>query len=155
MTSTGITREDGQPNRRTLGSGTKKAIERVESYQGGERGQNNEQQKQDKRLTETGEQGTSCPSSFTPQKAYHPHMHGPSYTDRQQCIICHDTSGSAGSPMTVSGVDTAGMPRLPHTPSGSATVEVVPILSEALQTTPPAPIPPITTSTDTSGACVI
>src|SRR5882672_11097538 len=69
-----------------------------------------EQKKQDKRLTETGEQGTSCPSSFTPQKAYHPHMHGPSYTDRQQCIICHDTSGSAGSPMTVSGVDTAGMP---------------------------------------------
>src|SRR6267142_504919 len=57
--------------------------------------------------------------------------------------------------MTVSGMDKAGTPCLPRTPPSSAAMEVVPILSEALQTTPPAPIPTTTTSTNTRGACII
>jgi len=48
----------------------------MKSHQGEERGQNTEQQKQDKRLTGTGEQGTSHPIPFVPHTTHHPHMHG-------------------------------------------------------------------------------
>src|SRR6267142_1973623 len=57
--------------------------------------------------------------------------------------------------MTVSRVDTSRTPCLPCASTSSTAVEAVPILSEAFWTTPPAPIPPTTTSTDTRGAWVI
>src|SRR6266850_2752853 len=82
-------------------------------------------------------------------------MHGSPYTDCQQCLIRRNPSGSASAPMTVPRVDMIRMPHLPCTPPSSVAMEVAPILSEALQTTPPAPIPLTTTFTNTSGACVI
>src|SRR6266850_2764714 len=108
-------------------------------------GQSAEQQTQDKRLTETGEE-TSRPLSLIPHTASHPRMHGSPKTYRLRRFICRDSSGSASSPTTVSGVDTTRTPPLPRTPPKPAAVEAAPILSEALRTTPPAPIPATTTS---------
>jgi len=82
-------------------------------------------------------------------------MHGSPFAGHQRCPICRDSSGSASSLTTVSGVDPSRMPSLPHASSGPATVEAVPILSEAFWTTPPAPIPLSTTSIDTDGAQII
>src|SRR6267142_4141786 len=144
----GAIQEEGPPNRRTPENGLEEATEMAKG------GQSAEQQTQDKRLTETGEE-TSSPLSLIPHTAPHPHMHGSPKTYRLRCFICRNTDGSASSPMTVSGVDTARMPPLPRTPPKSAAVEAAPILSEALRTTPPAPIPATTTSTDTRGAYVI
>ena len=68
--------EEGPPNRRTPETGAEKTTKTLKSYQGEERGQNSKQQKQDKRLTGTGEQGTPCSIPFTLHTTHHPHMHG-------------------------------------------------------------------------------
>jgi len=151
----GAIQEEEPPNRGIPETGLEKTTEMAKSHQGEEGGQDTEQQKQDKRLTGTGEQGTACPISFIPHTTLYPHMHGSPSINHQQCFVCCNPSGSASSPTTVSGVDTTRTPSLPRTSPSSAAVEVVPILSEVLQTTPPAPIPATTTSTDTRGACVI
>src|SRR6267142_734859 len=150
-----VIQEEEPPNRRIPEIGSEKATEMTKTYQGEERGQETEQQKQDKRLTETGEQRTTCPISFIPHTALYPFMHGSPSINHQQHFICRDPSSSASPPKTVSGVDTTRTPSLPCTPLSSAAVEVAPILSEALWTTPPAPIPATTTSTDTRGPCII
>jgi len=76
ISDTGETQEDGQLNRRIPETGAEKTTEMSKSYQGEERGQKAEQQKQDKRLTETGEQKASCPIHLAPHTAHYPHMHG-------------------------------------------------------------------------------
>jgi len=116
ISTLGTIQEEGRPNRRIPETGAKETTEMMKSYQGEERRQNNEQQKRDKRWTETGEQGTSCPIPLTPHTTHHPHMHGSPCEGRQQHLICHDSGSSADSPMTVLGVDMSRMPRLPCTP---------------------------------------
>src|SRR6266850_706743 len=143
-------REEEPPNRGIPENSLEEATEMAKIWGR----QSAEQQKQDKRLTETGEE-TSRPSSLIPHTALHPRMHCSPKSYRLRRFICGDSSGSASSPTTVSRVDTTRMPPLPRTPPKPATVEVAPILSEALRTTPPAPIPVTTTSTDTRRACVI
>ena len=156
LTSTGKTREeDGPSNRRTPRSGAKTTTEALGSRQRNEKGRNTEQHREDKRSVGNGEQGTSSPIPPTSQITYHPLMHGPSHTDRQRYTIHRYTSSIADRPTTISGVDSTGMPCLPRTSSSPATMESAAILSETLWTTPPAPIPTTTTSTDTSWACVI
>jgi len=151
----GAIQEEEPPNRGIPEISSERATETAKTYQGEERGQDTKQQKQDKRLTGIGEQGTPYPISFIPHTAHYPLMHGSPSEDRQRCPVCCNSSGSAGPPTTVSGVDTTRTPCLPRTPPSSAAVEAAPILSEAVQMTPPAPIPLTTTSTDTTGACVI
>jgi len=151
----GAIQEEEPPNRGILETGSEKTTETAKSYQGEEGGPDAGPQRQDKRLTEMGEQGTSHPIAFIPHTALYSLMHGSPSINLQQCFICHDPSGSASPPKTVSGVDTTRTPSLPRTPASSAAVEAAPILSEALQMTPPAPIPATTTSTDTGGPCVI
>src|SRR6266850_577641 len=151
ISNLGMIQEEEPPNRRTPENSSEKA----KTYQREERGEDTEQQKQDKSLTGIREQGTPCPISFIPHITHYPLMHGSPSEDCQQRPICRNPSSSASSPTTVSGVDTTRTPCLPCTPPSSATVEAVPILSEAFQMTPPAPIPATTTSTDTRGACVI
>ena len=155
MSILGAIQEEEPLNRGIPETSLEKTTETTKSYQGEERGQDTEQQKQDKRLTGMGEQGTPCPISFIPHTAHYPLMHGSPSEGHQRHLVCHNSSGSAGSPTAVSGVDMTRTPCLPRTPPSSAAVEAAPILSEALQMTPPAPIPPMTTSTDTTGACVI
>jgi len=151
----GAIQEEEPPNRQIPENGSEKTTELMKSYRGEGRGQDAEQQKQDKRLTGMGEQGTSCPLSFIPHTALYPLMHGSPSSNRQRRFICRDPSGSASLPTTVSGVDMTRTSSLPHTSPSSAAVEAAPILSETLRTTPPAPIPATTTSTDTRGACII
>src|SRR6267142_6875139 len=122
LTGKGITREeDGPPNRRTLRNGAKTTIEALGSRQRNEKGQNTEQHREDKRSVGNGEQGTSSPIPPTSQITYHPLMHGPSHTDRQRYTIHRYTSSVADRPMTISGVDSTGMPCLPRTSSSPAT----------------------------------
>jgi len=121
ISNTSMIQEDGWPTRRTPETRAEKTTEMMKSYQGEERGQNAKQQKQDKKLTGTREQGTSCPIPFTPYTAHYPHMHGSPCAGHQQHPIHHNYSSSASSPMTVSGVDTSRTPCLPCTPSSSAT----------------------------------
>src|SRR6267142_682330 len=151
ISNLGMIQEEEPPNRRTPENSSEKA----KTYQREERGEDTEQQKQDKSLTGIREQGTPCPISFIPHITHYPLMHGSPSEDCQQCPICRNPSSSASSLTTVSGVDTIRMPCLPCTPPSSATVEAVPILSETLWTTPSASIPATTTSTDTDRACVI
>jgi len=155
MMTLGAIQEEEPPNRGTSETGLEKSTETVKYYQKGERGQDARQQRQDKRLTGLGEQGTSHLISFILHTVLYPLMHGSPSIDHQRRVICHNPSSSASPPKTVSGVDTTRTPSLPRTPPSSAAVEVVPILSETLWTTPPAPIPVTTTSTDTRGPCVI
>src|SRR6266850_5274862 len=62
----GAIQEEEPPNRGIPEDGPKKATEMAKTYQRGGRGQSAEKQTQNKRLTETGEQGTYRPLSFTP-----------------------------------------------------------------------------------------
>src|SRR6267142_2231950 len=142
--------EEEPPNRGIPENGLEEATETAKIW----KGQSAEQQTQDKRLTETGKK-TSRSSSLIPPTAPQSRMHGSPKTYRLRCFICRDSSSSASSPTTVSGMDTTRTPPLSRTPPKPAAVEAAPILSEALRTTPPAPIPATTTSTDTRGACVI
>jgi len=72
----GAIQEEEPPNREIPENGSEKATEMAKTYQGGGRGQSAEQQMQDKRLTGTGEQGTSRPLSFIRHTALYPLMHG-------------------------------------------------------------------------------
>jgi len=83
ISDTGETQEDGQPNRRTPETSAEKTTETSKSYQGEERGRKAEQQKQGKKLTETGELEASCPIHLIPHTAHYPHMHGSPCAGRQ------------------------------------------------------------------------
>ena len=155
ISTLGTIQEEERPNRRTSETGTEKTTETLKSYQKEEGGQKAELQKQDKRQTRTGEQEASRPIHLAPHIAHSPHMHGSPCANRQRYPIRCDSSGSASSPMTVSGVDMSRMPHLPRTSPSPTEMEATPILSETLWTPPTAPIPPTTASTDTDGAQII
>jgi len=76
MMTLGTIQEEEPPNRGIPGTGLEKSTETAKYYQEGERGQEADQQRQDKRLAGTGEQGTFHPISFIPHIAHCPHMHG-------------------------------------------------------------------------------
>ena len=97
--------EEEPPNRGIPETGSEKMTEMVKTYKGEGRGQDAEQQRQDKRPIGTGGQGTSRPLLFILHIALYPLMHGSPSTHRLRCFICRNSSSSTSSPMTVSGVD--------------------------------------------------
>jgi len=76
ISTLGTIQEEGPPNRRIPETGTEKTTKVSKLCQKGERGQEAEQQKRDKKLTKTGEQEASHPIYLALHIAHYPHMHG-------------------------------------------------------------------------------